>query len=102
MIQAGRFRIDGDVITGPKAYMEEKGNALLDEILAGKDTIFNMTAHLSPSVEMAVCVRLQTDFAGYLGMKEVEGWLKPKETEEARKKRLHAPVDCWNETGHLL
>ncbi|MFH1664893.1 MAG: hypothetical protein ABIA77_01980 [Candidatus Omnitrophota bacterium] len=73
---AGKFTIDGDSIFGPGNYMRDKGNDLIDSILAGNDTIFNMTAHYSPSTEMAVCVRLQTDYAGYLGMKQAEGWLK--------------------------
>ena len=73
---AGKFTIDGDSIQGPGDYMTEKGNALLDKILDGKDTIFNMTSHLSPNIEMAVCVRLQTDYAGWMGMKQVDGWMK--------------------------
>jgi hypothetical protein len=73
-ITAGRFTIENDSIEGPGDYMKEKGNVLLDKILAGNDTIFNMTSHLSPSIEMAVCVRLQTDYAGYVGMKQAEKW----------------------------
>ena len=73
---AGKFTIDGNIIEGPEDYMKEKGNTLIDKILAGNDTIFNMTAHYSPSTEMAVCVRLQTDYAGYLGMKQAAGWCK--------------------------
>ena len=75
-ITAGNFKIEGNSIEGPGDYMKEKGNALLDNILSGKDTIYNMTYHLSPSLEMAVCVRLQTDYAGYLGMKQVQRWIK--------------------------
>ncbi len=75
-ITAGNFKIEDDSIEGPGDYMNEKGNMLLDNILSGKDTIFNMTHHLSPSLEMAVCVRLQTDYAGYLGMKQVQQWIK--------------------------
>ena len=75
MATVGRFSLEGGVLSGPAQYMEEQGNAKLDKILAGKDTVFNMTAHLSPNAETAVLVALQTDFAGWLGMKEVEGWL---------------------------
>lgn len=71
----GQFTIEGDTLSGPKQYMEEQGDAKLALILKGEDTIFNMTAHLSPDVETAVLVRLQTDYAGWLGMKQAEGWL---------------------------
>lgn len=66
---AGQFAIEGSTLTGPAEYMRERGNALLDRVLAGQDQMFNMTAHFSPDVEMAVLVRLQTDFAGWLGMR---------------------------------
>ena len=75
-VTAGRFTIDGDAITGPGDYMREQGNAKLDRILAGNDTVFNMTCHLSPSIEIAICVALQTDYAGWLGFKQMEGWCK--------------------------
>ncbi len=73
---AGRFTIDDDSITGPGDYMQEQGNAKLDHILAGNDTAFNMTCHLSPSIEIAICVALQTDYAGWLGFRQMEGWCK--------------------------
>jgi hypothetical protein len=63
-MKCGKFRL---VIEGPAQYMRERGNALLDRLVSGRDTMFNLSAHLSPSVEMAVLVRLQTDFAGWLG-----------------------------------
>ena len=72
----GRFTYEDGILCGPKDYMEERGNALLDEILAGEDTIFNMTRGQSPDVETAILVRLQTDYAGWLGLKQAEGWLK--------------------------
>ncbi len=67
------------ILTGPRAYMEEQGNALVDKILAGKDMIFNMTSGQSPDVETAILVRLQTDYAGWIGFKEAESWLKHEE-----------------------
>lgn len=68
MTKAGEFTIDDSgVLSGPAVFMEEEGNAILDRILAGNDTVFNMSAHLSPSVEMAICVRLQTAYAGWIG-----------------------------------
>ena len=69
--EAGRFTINElDVLNGPKEYMEQQGNALVDKILAGEDQIFDMTSHLSPTIQLAICVRLQTDFAGWLGMQQ--------------------------------
>lgn len=75
-ITVGKFEIENGVLSGPAQYMAEQGNAKLDAIMAGNDTVFNMTAHLSPSVEIAVLVALQTDYAGWVGMKQAELWLK--------------------------
>ena len=52
------------------------GGGLLDRVLAGEDTIFNMTNDQSPDIETAILVRLQTDYAGWLGLKQAEEWLK--------------------------
>ena len=71
----GQFGMEG-VLTAPRTYMEEQGNALVDKILAGEDVIFNMTFGQSPDIETAILVRLQTDFAGWIGFKEAEGWLR--------------------------
>ncbi len=86
----GRFTLEDSILSplkdrilcGPRDYMVEQGNALLDSILAGEDTIFNMTADhqgdlgQSPDVETSILVRLQTDYAGWVGLKQAEGWLK--------------------------
>ncbi len=72
----GRFTLEDGILCGPRDYMEEQGNALLDKILVGEDTVFNMTADQSPDIETAILVRLQTDYAGWLGLKQAEGWLK--------------------------
>ncbi len=72
----GRFTLEDGILSGPKQYMEEQGNTLVDKVLAGEDVIFNTTAHFSPDIETAILVRLQTDYAGWLGLKQVEGWLK--------------------------
>jgi hypothetical protein len=70
-ITVGQFTIEGNELTGPARYMEECDFALLDRIDAGQDTTFNHTAHLSPSAELAVLVRLQTDYAAWLGQREL-------------------------------
>jgi hypothetical protein len=75
-LTVGKFTIEGNDLSGPAAYMEERGFALLDRIDAGQDTTFNLTAHLSPTVELAVLVRLQTDYAGWLGQQELFRRLK--------------------------
>jgi hypothetical protein len=64
----GRFSMDADgTFSGPAEYMGERGNALLDLIVAGADATFNATAHYSPDVETAILVRVQTDFAAWHG-----------------------------------
>ncbi len=72
----GHFTLEDGILCGPRDYMEEQGNALLDKILAGDDPIFNLTKDQSPDVETAILVRLQTDYAGWLGLKQAEEWLK--------------------------
>ena len=74
-ITVGRFELNDGILSGPADYMNEQGNALVDSIVAGQDLIFNTTTHLSPNVETAILVRLQTDFAGWLGLKQTESWL---------------------------
>jgi hypothetical protein len=72
----GHFTLENGLLCGPRDYMEAQGNLLLDKILEGEDTIFNMTKDQSPEIETAILVRLQTDYAGWLGLKQAEGWLK--------------------------
>ncbi len=72
----GQFTYEDGILCGPRDYLEEQGNALLDKILAGEDTIFNLTKDQSPDIETAILVRLQTDYAGWLGLKQAESWLK--------------------------
>ena len=69
--EVGKFVIDNNTLSGPAAYMDEKGNALLDLVLAGKDTVFNMSVGLSPDIETAILVRLQTDYAGWRGFNQI-------------------------------
>ena len=76
MPRIGSFTLHDGVLSGPQDYMVEQGNALVDKILAGEGTIFNLTASQSPDVETAILVRLQTDYAGWLGLKQAAGWLK--------------------------
>lgn len=43
-----------------------RSNASIDQILAGEDSIFNMTKHPSLDVEKSIPVRLQTNYIGRL------------------------------------
>ena len=72
----GQFTYEDGILCGPRDYMEEQGNNVLDRILAGEDSIFNLTKDQSPDIETAILVRLQTDYAGWLGLKQAERWLK--------------------------
>jgi len=71
----GHFTLEGGILCGPRDYMEEQGDVLLDKILAREDTIFNMTKDQSPDIETAILVRLQTDYAGWLGFKQAVGYI---------------------------
>lgn len=73
MKTVGRFSFDRKSLTGPAAYMKERGNERLDRILAGDDEIFKMFCENCPDAETAVLVLLQTDYAGWVGEKELFG-----------------------------
>lgn len=77
ILTAGRFTYDTatNQVTGPADYMKAQGSAKLDEILEGRSAGFNAMltcAPLGSSPIMIVLVALQTDFAGWLGMKQFE------------------------------
>ena len=89
----GQFTYEDGILCGPRDYMEEHdgvtlarcqrqrimvapSNALLDKILAGEDAIFNLTKDESHDIETAILVRLQTDYAGWMGLKQAESWLE--------------------------
>ncbi len=69
----GRFTLDGNTLTGPQQYMREQGDARLANMLAGNDPVFNASAHLSPNIETAILVWLQTDYAAWAGAQELQG-----------------------------
>ncbi len=75
MKTVGQFSMEEGILAGPRDYMEQQGNALVDKILAGEDAIFNLTSGQSPDLETALLVRLQTDYAGWLGMNQALAWL---------------------------
>lgn len=67
----GKFTLNGDgTLSGRAEYMQEQGNAKLKGLLDGTDTVFNMMSGYSPDAETAVLVALQTDYAGWLCMRQ--------------------------------
>ena len=70
--KVGAFTLyDDGTFTAPAQYMKERGDERLDRITKGEDELFNQTAHLSPDPATAVLVWLQTDYAGWIGAKEL-------------------------------
>ena len=74
MTTVGRFTLEDGILSGPEAYMREKGNAKLEGILNGKDAVFNSAAHLD--FETAILLAIQTDYAWWTRKKGVESWLR--------------------------
>jgi hypothetical protein len=62
---------DNGSIRGPKEYMDERGSDLLDDILNDDDDQFSEFLRRAPSAKKAMLVRLQTDYAGWKGQKEI-------------------------------
>lgn len=85
---AGRFEIENGVLSGPGKYMTEQGNAKLDSILAGQDVAFNTMMQFQPDIEMLILVAMQTDYAGYIGMKQVQGWIGEERPGLKKRNRL--------------
>lgn len=75
-VTVGAFSMEGGVVSGPKAFMEEEGFALMRKIERGESVVFNMGLAHSPNVETLVLVTLQTAYAGWKGAKQVEGWCR--------------------------
>lgn len=112
MIIVGEFEYNPErnSIVGPKEYLDEQGEALLKRIAVGDDLLFNVTAHLSPDAMTAVLVRLQTDYAGWVGMRRLFDELgiaeKPRAADEPScaccERGAFTPSphgDCWR-CGH--
>lgn len=78
IITVGRFTYNKETneVSGPAEYMEERGFAKLDAIMAGTDVLFNFGCVKSPSVEVAVLVSLQTDYAGWKGTRQLLAGLR--------------------------
>lgn len=73
--QVGQFTFDPETsqLTGPALYLQEQGNARLASILAGADPGFKAICAHAPNpddVVGLVLVTLQTDYAGWAGMRQ--------------------------------
>ena len=71
--EVGQFTCDSETgtVVGPAEYMKDRGHDKLEEILSGKSVVFNMGCARSPNVYVAMLVALQTDFAGWRGMRQL-------------------------------
>lgn len=70
-ITVGVFTCEDGSVSGPAEYMREQGFERIKKIERGEDVVFNMGAGgLSPSPEVALLVSLQTDYAGWVGLRE--------------------------------
>jgi len=72
----GVFSVDKGVLSGPAQYMKEQGREKLEKVLRGDDLVFNLSLTQSPDIETGILVAMQTDYAGYLGRKELISWIK--------------------------
>lgn len=73
-ITVGEFTFEAGTVTGPAAYMQERGNAKLEEIQAGKSVVFNLGAAHAKGAEGLVnlaLVALQTDYAAWKGLESL-------------------------------
>jgi len=62
-IRYGAFTWDGRAVCGPKDYMDARGVALLDAILAGEDEGFSAFGFVEE--EDAVLARLDEDYQAW-------------------------------------
>lgn len=71
-MKIGEFEYKEGAVYGPKAYMLEQGNAKLDSIMSGQAAGFNAMLAARPDISpvQMVLVTLQTDYAGWIGMRQ--------------------------------
>lgn len=71
--EVGRFRLDGEVLSGPADYFEASGGVQAAVEKATASATFRYgAAGASPSVEVALLVALQTDYAAFAGQRDPE------------------------------
>lgn len=61
-----RFDLDTQTLHAPRDYFEAQGAALLQNIVAGDDLIFNIIVRTAPTPLDAVLLRLSGDYEGWL------------------------------------
>ena len=66
--QAGDFTLEHGKLMAPALYMQERGNQKLQEALDGKSQSFEIMQQHCKTIEQAIVVYLQTDFAAWKGM----------------------------------
>lgn len=94
VVRCGAFTMDAHgVVEGPAAYMRERGSERLRRIEAGEDYLvnFGLRSGLSPNAETAVLVSLQTDYAAWLGEREM---LARQEAARASQKEFMARMEA--------
>ena len=69
----GRFTYDSadGSIQGPKAYIGERFDAVMNGIYAGRSTVFNFATAQGSEPAAAILVALQTDYAGWKGTRDL-------------------------------
>jgi len=75
MKTVGKFTIDETgTVTGPAAYMRERGSARLRRIERGDDIVIRFGLEQpGADIETLILVSLQTDYAAYRGEVEMFG-----------------------------
>jgi hypothetical protein len=66
-VRVGVFVYSDGEVRGPAAYMLERGNARLETIQAGRDTVVNHALRRGAEPAAAVLTSMQTDYAAWLG-----------------------------------
>lgn len=71
-MKIGEFEYRDGAVYGPKVYMLEQGKTKLDSIMSGQAAGFNAMLAARPDISpvQMVLVALQTDYAGWIGMRQ--------------------------------
>jgi len=77
MIEVGVFQYNPETksLAAPADYMLARGDAKLEEILSGKSAVvqvgFSVAGKGKHATERLILVALQTDYAGWLGLRSM-------------------------------
>ena len=82
MANAMKFSYDAQTnqISGPAEYMKTRYAAMMEQIYSGQSVVFNFSQQGCPgsSVVTGVLVALQTDYAGWLGQRQMDAMREGK------------------------